>query len=237
MKNEKCSGAELDIRLFIEEAKKHKRSIAGILLICTLLATVYAFCKPVEYKSEAVICLRNPGVTGGADNRQTIMLLKKDSALSGIDISYSKDVSCISLVSKGKSAQEAHDAVAEAIEIIKKDIAELNEKRGGEEEPSIEYAKKQMNDAREKYQYAKSTLTNQSAEYQNLKDEYDSKRSVYENQLNQKAQTLYTVNVIDEPDYPEKPHKARRGNNILLGFLAGCVISFIYCLRQYRSKE
>lgn len=237
MSNERSHNGDIDGRQFFMEVIKHKYVIIGVVLSCTMVASVYAFFKPVEYKSEAAICLRNPGITGDSENLQTIMLLKQNGSLSDIDLSYHKGASYITVEAKKKTAQEAHDAVTNAIKTISQNISEINEEKSNEEYPSLDFAQKEMILAKEKYQQAQTSMLEQSAEYHQLKDDYELKTRAYERQLDRKAQMLYSVKIIAEPNYPNKPYKAKRENNILVGFLTGCLFSFFFCLKQYRKKE
>ena len=233
MHSENNHGVDLDGRVLFQTVKQNKACIMGILLFCTIMGAVYAYCKPVEYKSEAAICLRNPGVVGEGENRHTIVLLKKNPALSEVDLSFNRDSSLIMIETKKKGAQDAHDAVQKAIQNIKQGIDEINEKKMSEEYPSIDFAQREMNTAKLKYQQTPE----QTTENQQLKDDYEVKAKVYERQLEAKTKSLYAVQVVNEPSFPEKPYKARRDNNILVGFLIGCLLSFFFCVKQYRKKE
>ena len=226
----------IDSKLFFQEVKKHKVVVVAIILCCTAIATVYAFVKPVEYHSEAIVCLRNPGPTGMEENFQAIMMLKKNPEFNGLELNFIRDTGTIKIEATRNNAQEVHDAVQNGVNMVQQDIKKQNQLKEQEEYPSLLKAKEEMNKARHELEAAKMAYPEASSEVQQLKDEYTAKAKVYESQLNARLRSLYAVQVLNDPNLPERPENAKRGKNVLIGFFIGCLISFYYCMKQYKKK-
>lgn len=226
----------IDSKLFFQEVKKNKVVVVALILCCTAIATVYAFVKPVEYHSEAIVCLKSPGPTGMEENLQSIMLLKNNPELNGVELKFVKESSSIRIETNRPTAQEAHDAVHKGVNLVQHDIKVQNQSKEQEEYPSLLKAKDEMNKAREELELCKLKWPEGSPEFKKQNDEYTSRAKAYEHQLDARLRTFYDVQLLKEPSMPERPENNKRGKDILIGALLGCLISFYYCMRQYKKK-
>lgn len=254
----------IDLTKLIKIYWVKKKIMVGIVFFCMVIAAMIGICSPKMYESTIVVQVNadawhiisvaypnqtdwNTRGVGGKVLISSYIEIMKSPAVNKDAVTFSvkniRDTNMLSISAKGHTAEEAQQAAKGIVDNFLTFQTEQNkdskEKMANFLTGAVEKAKRDLETADK--ELAATAVNENDPNYRQLKRNAKAMEEIYisllkeaeQSKIRQKVESM-DLQVVTPANLPDAPMPGKTKLYMVVGFVAGCLLSLLYGLIKYR---